>query len=78
VQGVGYRRFAEREAVALGLTGWVRNLADGRVEAFAQGPEAALDAFEGRLRQGPRWGEVRDLEIREAVPFSAHTSFQVR
>lgn len=78
VQGVGFRRFVEREALALGLTGWVRNLADGRVEAFAQGPAAALDALQGRLWQGPRWSEVREVESRESSPAASSTSFQIR
>ncbi len=54
VQGVGFRWFVRNAARELGLTGWVRNLADGRVEAEASGPPEALDAFERRLREGPR------------------------
>ena len=54
VQGVGFRRFVQREAVELCLNGWVRNLDDGRVEAFAQGAAGALDALQGRLWHGPR------------------------
>ncbi|HEU0122235.1 MAG TPA: acylphosphatase [Bryobacteraceae bacterium] len=78
VQGVGFRRFVEREAVSLGLAGWVRNLADGRVEAFAQGPGPSLDALQGRLWQGPRWSEVREVEAMEEAPAAASTSFQIR
>lgn len=77
VQGVGYRAFAERHAAALGLAGWVRNLADGDVEIHAQGPRGALSEFEGYLRAGPAWGEVRSVEAREAAPISEET-FRIR
>jgi acylphosphatase len=65
VQGVGYRFFAARVARELGLRGWVRNLSDGRVEAYAAGPARRLEDFEGRLRQGPPAGEVRGIEVEE-------------
>lgn len=78
VQGVGFRRFVQREAAELSLAGWVRNLEDGRVEAMAQGPAAALDTLQGRLWQGPRWGEVRDVEVLEEVPEATLKSFQIR
>jgi len=66
VQGVGYRYFAQRNAAALGLTGYARNLDDGRVEVYAVGPEKKLSEFAGALREGPRWGEVRTVEEQEA------------
>ncbi|HTS65552.1 MAG TPA: acylphosphatase [Candidatus Acidoferrales bacterium] len=66
VQGVGYRYFAQRSAAALGLTGYARNLDDGRVEVYATGPVHRLEEFAGTLRQGPRWGEVRTVEEQEA------------
>ena len=78
VQGVGFRNFVQREATALKLAGWVRNLDDGRVEVFAQGPAAALDALQGRLWQGPRWAEVRDVDAREACAAGGTFSFQIR
>ena len=65
VQGVGYRYFAEKAAVDLKLTGYVRNLDDGRVEVYAAGPLARLDDLAGLLRIGPRWADVRSLEERE-------------
>jgi acylphosphatase len=67
VQGVGYRYFAQRAAVELGLTGYTRNLDDGRVEVYAVGPAAKLGEFAGMLYRGPRWGEVRGIEEQEAA-----------
>lgn len=62
VQGVGYRRFAEKAALELGLTGWVRNLHDGRVEVVATGEPSRLNAFLQRLNEGPRAAEVSDVK----------------
>ena len=78
VQGVGFRYFTQREAAALEVTGWVRNLADGRVEVFGQGNPGALDALQGRLWHGPRWGEVRDVEVLEAAPEAESAAFRIR
>ncbi len=66
VQGVGFRYFVQREAVRLELTGWVRNLDDGRVEVHAQGPAAVLDELAAALHRGPRFSDVRGVEELEA------------
>ena len=58
VQGVGFRASARNRAIALGLYGFARNLSDGRVETLAQGPAAAVDAFESWLQQGPSFAHV--------------------
>ena len=70
VQGVGFRWFVRRAAQELGVTGRVRNLPDGRVEAEAAGEPEALDAFRARLRKGPPGARVTRLEEEEmsAVP----------
>ena len=62
VQGVGYRFFAERVANQLGLRGYVKNLWDGNVEAYAIGDEARLEEFKRRLAEGPRAGCVTSVE----------------
>ncbi len=67
VQGVGYRYFAERSAQATGVTGWARNLDDGRVEVHANGTADQLDDFEARLRQGPRFADVRSVEATDVA-----------
>jgi acylphosphatase len=77
VQGVGFRWFVVREAEALGLEGFTRNLDDGRVEVYAVGPEEALRELAGRLRAGPRMSDVRGVDEQEAAPLNCH-GFTVR
>jgi acylphosphatase len=67
VQGVGYRYFAQRAACELGLTGYARNLDDGRVEVYAAGEPEKLSALSGLLYRGPRWADVRGVEEQEAA-----------
>src|SRR5258708_33736628 len=68
VQGVGYRVFVQRAANLLGVSGYVRNLEDGRVEVFATGSKAQLDELTGLLWKGPRWSEGSGVEETEAPP----------
>jgi acylphosphatase len=77
VQGVGFRAFAQRAAQLIGVTGWARNLDDGGVEVHANGTPRQLDDFEARLRQGPRWGDVRSVTAAE-VEVSDATAFHIR
>lgn len=77
VQGVGYRSFAEKAASIAGVSGWVRNRDDGTVEAVAAGTRQQLDTFAGYLRKGPRWSEVRRVEVAECEP-PAMRGFAVR
>jgi acylphosphatase len=58
VQGVGFRFFAERAAARLGVAGYAKNLFDGRVEVYAIGNAAQLDALKSELRRGPRLAGV--------------------
>ena len=62
VQGVGFRYSARREALALGLTGTVRNQSDGSVSIEAEGSQADLDRFANWCRGGPRGARVDHLE----------------
>ena len=77
VQGVGFRWFVRRAAQELGLTGWVRNLADGRVEAEASGPEEALAAFERRLRDGPPGAAVAVVEVQDVTEAEPRDRFDI-
>ena len=63
VQGVSFRVWTERRANALGLSGWVRNCPDGRVEAVFSGPAEAVDAMLAACREGPRLARVEKVEI---------------
>jgi acylphosphatase len=77
VQGVGYRAFVERNALALGLDGWVRNRRDGTVEAMFQGPDETIDEMLVLCRRGPSASAVTSLEtIGEGA--GALTGFDVR
>jgi acylphosphatase len=62
VQGVFYRASTEAIARQLGLTGWVRNLPDGRVEAIAEGPREALERLVAWCHQGPPDARVSGVE----------------
>ena len=77
VQGVGFRYFVERAARDLGVSGWTRNLDDGRVEVHANGSKVQLDELESRLRMGPSRADVRGFETMEAAPTDA-ASFYIR
>jgi len=63
VQGVGYRLFTQRVAEELKLSGWARNLPDGRVQVEAEGPRANIEALLARLRVGPRLSSVTDVSV---------------
>jgi len=76
VQGVGFRWFVEREAATLGITGWVRNREDGRVEVVASGTREQLAALHGRLREGPRAARVDEVAVSPA-PFLEAKSFGI-
>lgn len=77
VQGVGYRAWAERNARDLGLSGWVRNLSDGTVEAVFSGPADRVDDMVGRCRRGPTHARVEVLE-RHDEPTPPAAGFLIR
>lgn len=77
VQGVWYRKHAAEEAIRLGLTGWVRNLPGGGVEAAAEGPPEAVDRFVAWCRQGPPLARVTAVEAHRE-PVEHATDFVIR
>ncbi|MBZ4487929.1 acylphosphatase [Microbacterium sp. cx-55] len=78
VQGVGFRWATRNEAQRLGLSGWVRNLDDGTVEAEAQGPEGDVERMRTWLAAGPRGARVARLDVSEADPDARSTAFTLR
>jgi len=79
---VAFRFFAQHVANQLGITGWVRNLYDGRVEVVAEGDREALELFLAELKKGPRmarvekvdldWEEFRDEFLDFSIKFSGY------
>lgn len=63
VQGVFYRQSAQRQAIRLGLSGWIRNNADGAVECLVSGEEDQLQHFIDWCREGPTLARVTDIFI---------------
>lgn len=78
VQGVWYRARTRDKAVALGVTGYVRNLPDGTVEIVARGEDSQVDALMEWARQGPPMAEVSGLQIRETPEGEEFSTFEVR
>jgi acylphosphatase len=66
VQGVGYRFFAQRSAERLGVSGYARNLLDGRVEVLAIGSAGQLEEMRRELERGPRFSSVSGVREEEA------------
>jgi acylphosphatase len=77
VQGVGYRFFAQRAAAQHQVLGYVRNLADGRVESLAEGTPENVEAFKHDLTTGPAYALVRNIEEISLEPTGYYSSFRI-
>jgi len=77
VQGVGFRHFTQDAAAREGVGGWVRNLPDGRVEAWAEGEREAMIRFERAIRSGPRGARVDTVTVDDDQPTGTHGAFRV-
>lgn len=77
VQGVGFRFFTQRVAARYQVRGYVRNLADGRVEAWAQGPEKSVEAFKHDITAGPQYSRVDEIEEIVLEPSSEFSAFRI-
>ncbi len=78
VQGVGFRAFTRYQALPLGLTGWVKNLRDGRVEAIIEGPAEKVGALLLKLRTGPASARVERLQVEDEPYQGQFKTFEVR
>ena len=77
VQGVGFRFFAQRAAAKHQVLGYVRNCADGTVEALAEGPAHNVDEFRNDLVTGPQWSRVEHVEEISLEPTGQYSSFRI-
>jgi acylphosphatase len=77
VQGVGFRFFAQRAAARHQVVGFVKNLDDGRVEAWAEGPILSVEAFKDELATGPRYSLVNHFEEITTEPSGTYSSFRI-
>lgn len=78
VQGVGFRNFTQLNAEQLGISGYAKNLPNGKVEVVAEGDKAQLDGLVDLLRKGPRYARVDSLEIDERPFTGEYKSFGIR
>lgn len=78
VQGVGFRYTTRRMAQQLGLVGWVRNLANGSVEVWAQGTSGAVEQLRGFLERGPYGTAVESVDVQDVEPDPMLARFDVR
>ncbi|PDT12678.1 acylphosphatase [Rhizobium sp. J15] len=77
VQGVGFRMWTRDEALRLGVTGWVRNDADGSVAALIAGPDGAISAMIERLKRGPASASVSGVETEVTRLEKMPTDFRI-
>ena len=77
VQGVFYRASAQQEAMRLGLSGEIRNLPDGRVEAIVEGPKERIEEFIQWCRRGPPSAEVDDVGVRWSAARGDFRTFMI-
>jgi acylphosphatase len=77
VQGVGFRYEARSFARSLGLAGWISNLPDGGVEAYAEGSTSDIARFRRWLEQGPPGARVESVDVSERKPKGMLTTFTI-
>jgi acylphosphatase len=77
VQGVGFRYFAHEAARRLGLTGYVKNLRNGGLRAYAEGPRAALEVFLRQMERGPAGSSVREVRSHWGPATGQYSCFSI-
>ncbi len=78
VQGVGFRYQALQKAKSLNLTGWVRNAPDGNLEILAQGTKKDLEKLIVWAKEGPKFANVKDIQIAWRKPQEKYSDFEIR
>ena len=78
VQGVGFRFFVDETARYEGVSGWVRNLPDGRLEAFIEGDEESVIRVVQKVQRGPRGARVDHVDVHVETPTGARREFEIR
>ena len=78
VQGVGFRFFVDEAARHEGVSGWVRNLQDGRVEVFVEGEADAVTRVMAKAQRGPRGARVEQVELTDETPGGVGREFEIR
>lgn len=78
VQGVGFRFFTRRQASILGITGYAKNLVNGKVKVVAEGRESYLEEFVEKLKRGPSMARVTDIKIDRKKYKGEFRSFSIR
>jgi len=78
VQGVAFRHYTVKTARSLGLSGWVRNLDDGRVEAVLEGDDAAVEIMLAWCRKGPPSARVTAVDVREEPCSARFEDFTIK
>jgi acylphosphatase len=78
VQGVGFRWYAQRIGEKIGVYGWVRNLADGRVEIVVEGEDRKIDEFIEELKEGYLGINIKEIEKIEEVYKGEFQKFEIR
>jgi acylphosphatase len=78
VQGVGFRFFVDEAARREGVSGWVANLPDGRVEVLAEGDDEAVTRLEHKIRRGPPSSRVGHVAVQPETPSGARKEFEIR
>ncbi len=77
VQGVLFRDFTQKWASSFGLTGWVRNLPDGRVEVLVEGKRDKIDQLVDKLRQGPQMARVDHIDMNREEYRGEYSDFRI-
>lgn len=78
VQGVGFRYFIVREAQALGLNGYVKNLYSGEVLTVVEGEKFLVEELYNKIKAGPSFADVKNASIKWSEPKNEFTKFEIR